>query len=128
MYHRNFPGYKHLQQKELEYLGFNLTYNLFENIEAKHLKYHATYIQGYAGKTIGTFEKLKKVLTKNKEEMVVGSFSDGRSLVSFVLFPKELKSLKTELEYNQLYRIEYTIRMDQKSNQNQLIIKNVIEC
>ncbi len=120
--------FKHLQQKELEYLGFNLTYNLFENIEAKHLKYHATYIQGYAGKTIGTFEKLKKVLTKNKEEMVVGSFSDGRSLVSFVLFPKELKSLKTELEYNQLYRIEYTMRMDQKSNQNQLIIKNVIEC
>ena len=83
--------FKHLQQKELEYLGFNLTYNLFENIEAKHLKYHATYIQGYAGKTIGTFEKLKKVLTKNKEEMVVGSFSDGRSLVSFVLFPKELE-------------------------------------
>lgn len=120
--------FKHLQQKELEYLGFNLTYNLFKNIEAKHLKYHATYIQGYAGKTIGTFEKLKKVLTKNKEEMVVGSFSDGRSLVSFVLFPKELKSLKTELEYNQLYRIEYTMRMDQKSNQNQLIIKNVIEC
>ncbi|MCM1130641.1 MAG: DNA polymerase III subunit alpha [Roseburia sp.] len=120
--------FKTLQQKEFMYLGFNLTYDIFLDLPKLQKKYQANYLSRKTGRCIGCFEFLKEILTKKQEPMLVGEFTDGQSVLSFVIFPQEYKRKSFEIETNRLYLIEYTMRMDEKKKQNQLIIKNVIEC
>lgn len=117
-----------LQQKELMYLGFNLTYDIFINLPELQKKFQASYLNRKTGRCIGSFEMTKEIVTKKKEPMLVGEFSDSQDTLSFVIFPQEYMQRKFEIETNHLYMIEYTIRMDEKKKQNQLVIKNVIEC
>ena len=77
---------------------------------------------------MGCFDVIKEITTKKKELMLVGEFSDSQTTLSFVIFPLEYQRLSTKLESGRLYCIEYTNRIDEKTKQNQLVIKNVIEC
>ncbi|MDE7263118.1 MAG: DNA polymerase III subunit alpha [Anaeroplasmataceae bacterium] len=120
--------FKLLQQKEFTYLGFNLTYDIFLNVEELHKKYKASYLNQRTGRGIGCFENFKVISTKKREPMLVGEFRDGIESKSFVLFPSDYQKLTKEIEENQLYYIEYSLRNDEKKNQLQLVVKNVIEC
>ena len=60
--------------------------------------------------------------------MLVGKFKDSFSVLNVVIFPTEYKRLQFEIKENKLYCIDYTIRLDEKTKKEQLIIKNVIEC
>ena len=120
--------FKTLQQKEFMYLGFNLAYDIFLDLPELQKKYQASYLNRKTGRCIGCFETTKEILTKKQEPMLVGEFTDNQSTMSFVIFPQEYMRRNFEIETNQLYLIEYTMRMDEKKKQNQLVIKNVIEC
>ena len=120
--------FKVLQQKEYMYLGFNLTYDIFLNLPKLQKKYQADYLNRKTGRCIGCFETAKQILTKKQEPMLVGEFNDSHNIIDFVIFPQEYMRRSFEIETNHLYLIEYTIRLDEKKKQNQLVIKNVIEC
>lgn len=120
--------FKFLQQKEYLYLGFNLTYDIFIHLVELQRKYHAGYLKQKTGRCIGCFEEVKKIMTKKQEPMLVGEFTDNQQTLSFVMFPQDYGQLKFNIDTNQLYLIEYMIRIDEKKKQNQLVIKNVIEC
>lgn len=117
-----------LQQKELFYLGFNLTYDIFLNVEELQRKYQATFLKKRTGRSVGCFENTKVILTKKGEPMFLGEFRDGIESFSFVIFPSEYTKISKEIKGNHLYYIEYTMRNDEKKNRLQLVIKNVIEC
>ncbi len=120
--------FQFLQEKEAEYLGFNLEYDLFRNIKEYHQKYHANYIQHPMGRTIVSLERLKEIETKNKEKMLVGIMHDGRTMIDFVIFPSLYRVIPFQFKTGKLYQIEYSKNKDAKTNRDKLVIKNVIEC
>lgn len=120
--------FTYLQHKEAEYLGFNITYDIFKNLSLLQKKYQASYLNKKTGRCVGSFESVKIILTKKQEPMMVGRFYDSIDSIDFVIFPQDYQEIKKEIETDRLYLIEYHLRVDGKTNQNQLIIKNVIEC
>ena len=120
--------FSYLQKKEVEYLGFNITYDIFLKLPELQQKYQATFLNKQTGRCIGSFESIKVISTKKQEKMAVGEFYDSLENIDYVLFPQEYQRVSERLDVNQLYCIEYTIRLDEKSKRKQLIIKNVIEC
>ena len=120
--------FSHLQKMELHYLGFNLSYDIFINLEPLQRSFQAGYLNQKTGRAIGAFEDSKQIMTKKNEPMLVGKFKDSFSVLNVVIFPTEYKRLQFEIKENKLYCIDYTIRLDEKTKKEQLIIKNVIEC
>ena len=106
-----------LQEKELEYLGFNLTYNLFNNVEKYYVKYKASTLNGDKNRAVVVFDRIKEITTKKNELMVVGSIKDPSCKADFVLFPKALKMVKCKLEYGKLYLIEFTLKHEEDKKQ-----------
>lgn len=120
--------FSYLQQKEFQYLGFNISYDIFQKLAELQRQFRAGFLRQRQGRSIGAFEDFKQIKTKKNEPMLVGKFNDSQMVVSFVLFPLDFKKLTFKIESNKLYYIEYSLRLDDKTKKEQLIIKNVIEC
>ena len=112
-----------LQAKEFEYLGFNLTYNLFNGVEKYYQKYNASSLVGNKNRAVIVFDRIKEVTTKNNEQMVFGEIKDHTSKENFVIFPNALRNVKCKLEYKQLYLIEFTTRIEEDGIKKYIINK-----
>lgn len=108
--------FNHLQDKELEYLGFNMTYNLFNNIEKYYVKYKAAPLNGNKNRSVIIFDKIKEITTKKSEKMFVGSIKDQTTKADFLIFPSTLKEIKCKLEYGKLYLIEFKLSVEEEKN------------
>ena len=116
-----------LQQKELTYLGFNLTYDLFVNINAKRNQLKATSLSPSSHRSIIVFDKFKEVLTKKALPMLSGIIKDDTKSFDFVIFPQDYANLKLKIDYNILYLINYNVQIDEKTNRPKVIIKFIEE-
>ncbi len=118
-----------LRTKEKEYLGFNLKYNIYNDINAKIKKRNALYISNLeynkTSKIIAAFTDIKELITKNNEMMAVGHLSDGLSEISFVIFPSQFASLSSFLKIDKLYEIKGYIKEDTKRGINQYVIQQI---
>jgi len=97
---------KYLRQKELESLGYNLKYDLFNDIPNLYIKYHCKNIKDQIKQkeitTIIRFNKIKEIKTKKSETMLVGSLTDSFVELPFVIFPSTYKNI-IEIDTNTLY-------------------------
>ncbi|MDE5566130.1 MAG: DNA polymerase III subunit alpha, partial [Anaeroplasmataceae bacterium] len=116
-----------LKEKEQFYLGFNLTYNLFTDLPNLQRKYHTSFLSNQNNRSIISFEQVKEILTKKQEAMLVGKVNDHKQVVDFVIFPIEYQSLKINIDRNHLYVVDYKMEVDKKTNQNKIIIRNVMQ-
>ena len=118
-----------LSEKEKKYLGFNLKYSIFDNIDYLIRKNNASYLsdlkinQNY--KFVASFVDLKEFTTKNNELMLVGSLNDGIDLMPMVIFPKNYTKIKPILRYNKLYIIEGKTNYDEKRAKLQVIVNSI---
>lgn len=119
----NEYDFNYLQEKEKEYLGFNITYNLFNNVEKYYTKYNAGPLNGNKNRSVIVFDRIKEITTKNNELMFLGSIKDNNFKSDFVIFPKTLKNVKCKLEYGKLYLIEFKIKVE--DNKKQYIIERI---
>lgn len=117
----------YLQQRELEYLGFNLKYNIFNDIEKLHKKFNADYVTK-SNRAIISIVNQKIIKTKKQDTMIVGTLTDNITSYKFVIFPQTLQSINFKLDSGRLYTINYIYEYDEKYKTYQVIIKNVIEC
>ena len=108
--------FNHLQEKELEYLGFNMTYNLFNNVDKYYVKYKASPLNGNKNRAVIVFDRIKEITTKRNEQMFVGSIKDQTTKADFVIFPSALKDVKCKLEYGKLYLIEFKLNVEEGKN------------
>ena len=109
--------FNYLQGKELEYLGFNITYNLFNNVSKYYTKYNASTLNGDKNRSLVVFDRIKEITTKKNDLMVVGSIKDETLKADFVIFPQALKKVKCKLEYGRLYLIEFTVKVEEGKKQ-----------
>lgn len=121
-------NFSYLQEKEYNYLGFNITYDIFIKLNELNRKYNANYLHYRTGRCIGCFKNTKVLMSKKQEQMMVGSFYDSLDEIEFVIFPSDYKYLKAEINTSKLYLIDYMISIYEKTKKEQLTIKNVIEC
>ena len=118
-----------LSEKEKKYLGFNLKYSIFDNIDYLIRKNNASYLsdlkinQNY--KFVASFVDLKELTTKNNELMLVGSLNDGIDLMPMVIFPKNYTKIKPIIKYNKLYIIEGRTNYDDKRAKLQVIVNSI---
>lgn len=121
--------FSYLQAKELEYLGFNLTYNMFIDIDKKLNYYNAIPIKKFKNmnnvRSIVCFENVKEITTKKAQLMLVGTIRDEVNTLDFVIFPSDYQNFKGRINQNYLYLIEGSCEIDSKTNKLKLIIKNI---
>ena len=121
--------FSELQQREYEYLGFNLKYDIYSNIDKYKTQFKATSIldlkQNYNYKIIASFQDSRELLTKNNELMLVGNLYDGISTISTVIFPKNYINLRTKIKYNTLYVIDGRVNYDNERKKLQVIINDI---
>lgn len=120
--------FNELKEKELYYLGMNIEYNLFKDINKL---YHATksipferIAMNNQAITIISFEKTKEIKTKNNDLMLVGTVSNGTSISDFVCFSNDYNRLKQMIKTGTLY-LAFVSRTLSNKNEEQLVIKDL---
>lgn len=121
-------SFAHLRNKELKYLGFNIQYNLFHNVDMLQKKFNAQMLQTKISQgmhvAIVQFEKVKEVITKKGEKMVIGLLRDENNFIDFVMFPSDYSKQTCELGDDVLYCILYTIDYDSKTSKPKAILRS----
>ena len=100
----------YLESQEKKYLGFNLVYNLFANINKYILRYRAAYISMLKidsfSKLIVEFTYIKRILTKKGDPMAFITLSDGLSQVEGVLFPRAYDTCGSLIQEHKLFVVD----------------------
>jgi DNA polymerase-3 subunit alpha len=108
-----------LKEKEKEYIGINLQYNLFINIDELYVKYKSIPLAKLKEKvysnTIAAFSDLKEIKTKKGELMLLGSLEDDKSTIRFTIFPKVYGQIPYgTIVKNKLFVMRGTLEYDNK--------------
>ncbi len=116
-----------LRQKEIEYLGFAITYDLFKERKQLFKQWQADFISYQGHRGIVALDKIKEIKTKNNDQMLVGTLNDDKNQFDFVIFPAELSKITFQISLNQLYCIDYRMEKDKKTGRNKIIIRNMMQ-
>lgn len=108
-----------LKALEFKYLGINLEYSLFKDIEKKSIKYKTIPIQNVKynmeARLLVAVSDFKQITTKNKDKMLVGTLEDQNSSKKFTIFPKIYNSLDFKIDKNTLYLVLAKLEKDNKN-------------
>ena len=119
----------YLQKKEYEYLGFNITYNLFVDIDKKLRYFKAIPLIKMVDKnnyrSIVCFDYCKEITTKKNQLMLVGTIRDENTNMDFVIFPNDYIRLKEKISHNNLFLVDVNCEMDAKTNKPKVVIKDL---
>ncbi len=99
--------FNYLMEMEFKYLGINLEFNLFKNIDTLSKKYKTIFIEkasmNQEARLLIVLNEFKEIFTKKQEKMIIGKLEDSSARKRFVIFPKVYETLNFELKRNQLY-------------------------
>lgn len=113
-----------LQEKELYYLGYNIVYDLFNDIANLYKKYKCSNIKSQVKQrtiiTIVEFSNIREITTKKGEKMLVGNLTDSFIELPFVIFPKTY-AMHNNILLNKLYIINGSFNKDNYNKLNILI-------
>jgi DNA polymerase-3 subunit alpha len=119
--------YSYLKEKELEYLGMNIEYSIYNNIEQKLIKYKAIKLKdaklGSEVRLLIEFVDVKTIKTKKNDRMLVGELQDETKKVRFVIFPNVLNEISDKIMRNNLYLIKGKYENDNKGFNSVIIDK-----
>ena len=112
-------SFEELASNEKKYLGINLQYNIFNNINKLINKYKTIPLSKIQENTycnsIVALSQIKKLRTKKGDEMATFMVSDGTMEFRGVVFPKFYPNLKQYLLANQLLIVRGRLEKDNRS-------------
>lgn len=116
-----------LKDKEKEYLGINLEYNIFNGIDDIIKKYKPISLSNVklnseARLVVAIFE-YKEITTKKNDKMLVGHFEDLSSNKRFVIFPNTYSTLDKPIKKDSLYYVLGKLEMDNKNEETFNVLK-----
>jgi len=118
-----------LKRNEAKAIGLNIEYDNFKNIDLLHRNYNAQYISRKSlNRDVASliqFENIKEITTKKGELMCVGTCTDGRIELGFVIFPKNYQTFKLILDKESLFRVFANVRFDEKYKKVELTINEI---
>lgn len=125
-------SFEELRQKEFKYLGMNLQYNIFSNIDEISKKVNSAPLVSCQlnkdSSIVVEFIEVKEIITKNNDKMLVGNFEDPTCNKKFVIFPKIYNTLNFKIERDKLYHVVGRLELDNKNNESFNIYKINMIC
>lgn len=119
-----------LRENELKYLGFNLTYDIFNGVEKLERLYGCISSldirYNRIVKVIGYFNRIKSLKTKKGDDMLILDMSLQSSDFKAVIFPKTLEKTGKNFDLKRLYIIEGKLEKDNR-DEDSFSITNIIE-
>lgn len=119
--------FSYLKNQEFKYLGMNIEYNKFRDIDALSKKYKTISLNKCTYNTqsrlLVCFEDIKEIKTKKNEPMLVGTMVDEAASKKFVIFPRIYEKLTEKLEKNIIYLVLGVLEKDQKGEDSISILK-----
>lgn len=119
--------FSELKEMEYKYLGINLEYNHFKDIDKLSTKYKTIPIKSTKlnneARLLAVISDFKIITTKNKDKMAVGSIEDQYTTKKFVIFPRVFSELEFELNKNDLYLILAKLELDNKKEECFTVLK-----
>ena len=117
-----------LKEKEFEYLGMNVEYNIFKNIQRKYkenkaIPFNSLKLNGQCI-TILAFSNIREIKTKTNEIMLVGNVVNDVAVSRFVCFSSDYSKLKPTINEDTLYAAIVSKSLSNK-DEEQLIIKDL---
>lgn len=121
----------YLREKEKKYLGLNLEYNVFQNMNLYYNKFKAIPLSRLKEKEFATviavFSSLKEIKTKKGEYMAVGSMEDEATSYHITIFPKTYRDIpKGALKTEKLYALTGVLDKDNRGELS-FTISRIIE-
>ena len=120
--------FNELKEKELFYLGMNIEYNLFKDINKLYYSTKSIPFERIAMNnqvmTIVSFDRVREIKTKNNDLMLVGNVANGTAISDFVCFSSDYNKLKPMIKTGVLYLAIVTKSLSNK-NEEQLVIKDL---
>ena len=96
-----------LRLAERKYLGFNIMYDLFKNMDVLQKKYKTSLftrkLLNYDSRFIIEFVELKEIKTKKAESMALGMVFDGKTSLRLVIFPNIYDKVKKLIDKDGLF-------------------------
>jgi DNA polymerase-3 subunit alpha len=117
-----------LKEKEFEYLGMNIEYNIFKDIQRKYkenkaVPFNILKLNGQCI-TILAFSNIREIKTKASEIMLVGNAVNDVASSRFVCFASDYSRLKPMINEDTLYAAIVTKSLSNKEEE-QLVIKDL---
>lgn len=120
-----------LRLSERKYLGFNIQYDLFKNMEYMQKKYNAIPFSkraiNYNSKIIVMLSNLKEIKTKKGDLMVLGSAFDGKTSLKLVIFPNSYSKIKNKIKADELYLSVGKLSKSNVTNEYEYQLDDIIE-
>lgn len=119
--------FEFLKDKEKEYLGINLEYNIFNGIEKALMKYKTIPLSqakiNSEARLIVAISEYKEITTKKNDKMLVGHIEDLSTTKKFVIFPNAFSQLSAPLKRDVLYYVLGKLEKDNKNEESFNIYK-----
>ena len=118
--------FNYLKDNEKKYLGFNLQYNIYININELINKYRTTPLNKLNLNTysnvIASINNLRIIKTKTAEYMASFNLSDGNIDIHAVVFARYYKELKDKLKEDVLLNLRGKLELDYKKEYSFTVI------
>lgn len=124
------PSSKQKAQWEVEAMGFSTTTNPLVAVQKYAQRFNAKRLNEFDfnenGIGVGRLIKLRKIKTKNGDDMAFAVFGDITSQQEFTIFPKSYEIMKDKLELGDIYLLQIHTQADRyDTTRLQYLLNNV---
>lgn len=116
-----------LRENELKYIGINLEYDLFKNIDSQYKRCRAIPLKivkpNIVSRILASILDFKQITTKKGEQMLFGELTDGTTNMKFTIFPAIYKELNISFDKNTIYLILGKLEKNQKKSASFIVEK-----
>jgi DNA polymerase-3 subunit alpha len=122
--------FEELARQEKELIGLNLSYHAFlryeKALEAKGIPSVSVVLQQPNGPTVfgGLLQKMKKIQTKQGDEMAFLTFEDAYASLEAILFPKDFRFFGPGLQLGEIYVVRGTL--EDRDKKRQVLVTNLV--
>lgn len=120
-----------LRLGERKYLGFNIQYDLFKNMEYLQKQYNAIPFSkraiNYNSRIIVEFLNIKEIKTKKGDYMALGTAFDGKTSLKLVIFPNAYMKIKKMLKTDELYLTTGRLVKSSVTNEYEYQLDDILE-
>ena len=120
-----------LRLGERKYLGFNIKYNLFKDMDYIQKKYNAIPFSkraiNYNSRIIVEFSNIKEIKTKKGDLMALGTAFDGKTSLRLVIFPSNYNRVKQIIKTDELFLTIGKLSKSTMTNEYEYQLEDILE-
>lgn len=122
---------EHLRLQESKYIGFNILYDPFKDIDKLQIKHNSVFFSKKmlleSSLVIVEFSDIKEIKTKKGDLMLLGNVSDGKRTIKLVIFPYTYSNIKNKVSLDGLYLTKGKLSYNSNYNNYEYQLEDIYE-